>query len=169
MPTKPQLVFLHGLESGPHGSKYRLLAGLGLGEVLSPDCQGVDDPSERLRIIEAALADRNHLVLVGSSFGGLMALLYVARHPQQVAGVVLCAPAVHRPDLPRPPELPGSLVARVLHGRGDEVVPLADVVAYCEAQALPLTLVDDAHRLADSHVELERLVREVVGVVGEVE
>ncbi len=97
--TLPQLVFLHGLESGPHGSKFHLLAGLGLGTVVAPDCEGVHDPHERLDIIEATLNGLDDLVLVGSSFGGLMALLYAVRHPDQVAGLVLCAPAVHRPDL----------------------------------------------------------------------
>jgi pimeloyl-ACP methyl ester carboxylesterase len=162
--TLPQLVFLHGLESGPHGSKYRLLASLDLGSVIAPDCEGVHDPRERLRMIETTLGGHDDLVLVGSSFGGLMALLYAAAHPAQVAGLVLCAPAVHRPELIELPDVAKQLPVRVIHGRQDDVVPLAAVRAYCEAHGLSLTVVDDGHRLANSHAAIERLVRAVVGV-----
>jgi pimeloyl-ACP methyl ester carboxylesterase len=156
-----QLVFLHGLESGPHGSKYQTLARLGLGEVLAPNCEGIQDPALRLQIIERELTDHRRMVLVGSSFGGLMALLYAAKHPQRVAGLVLCAPAVHRPDLCEPPDVTPGFPVRVLHGRQDDVVPLASVQAYCQAQGLPLTLVDDDHRLGKNHAEMTRLVRDV--------
>jgi hypothetical protein len=63
------------LESGPHGSKCHLLAPMGLGTVAAPDCEGVLDPHERLCIIETTLDGYDDLVPVGSSFGGLMALV----------------------------------------------------------------------------------------------
>jgi hypothetical protein len=49
----------------------------------------------------------------------------------------------------------------VLHGSQDTVVPLAPLQAYCAAHNLELRVVDDGHRLADSHAELAALVREV--------
>lgn len=163
-----QLVFLHGLESGPHGSKYQLLSTLSLGTVLAPDCEGVFDVSERLRLIEAALRGVPRVVLVGSSFGGLLALLYAAAHPARVAGMMLCAPAVHVPELIALPGLPAgaqlpTVPVQVLHGSQDDVVPLAPVQAYCAAQGFTLTVVPDGHRLAVSHAELAKLVREVWG------
>ena len=166
MPVAVQLVFLHGLESGPHGSKFHLLQSLGLGEVLAPDCHGVQDVARRLAMIEAALGDTPQLLLVGSSFGGLMALVFAAAHPQQIAGLVLCAPAVHRPELVDLPGSPGggelpAVPVRVRHGSQDTVVPLAPVRAFCQAQGLPLQVIDDGHRLAESHAELAALVREV--------
>ena len=82
-----QLVFLHGLESGPHGSKFKTLSDLGLGPVLSPNCKDIDDPLQRLAIIREALADAGPLLLVGSSFGGLMALLYAQAWPAQVVAM----------------------------------------------------------------------------------
>jgi pimeloyl-ACP methyl ester carboxylesterase len=162
--TLPQLVFLHGLESGPHGSKYHLLASLGLGSVIAPDCEGVLVPHERLRIIETTLNGLDDLVLVGSSIGALMALLYATAHRKQLAGMVLCAPAVDHPDIVKLPRLPRNFPTLVLHGRHDNVVPLAAVQAYCHAQYLGLSVVDDGHRLANSHAAIERLVRAVVGV-----
>lgn len=158
----PQLVFLHGLETGPHGNKFQTLAGLGLGEVLAPDCRDLNSPDARLPVIEAALAGKARLVLVGSSFGGLMALKFVVAHPEQVAGIVLCAPAVHRTEPGwTPPPVSLSIPVRVLHGAQDETVPLAAVEAYCAANGLPLSVVQDKHRLLASHEVMAELVREV--------
>ncbi len=158
----PQLIFLHGLESEPGGSKFLTLQSLGLGDVLEPDCSKLIVPDERFRVVEAALAGHPRLVLVGSSFGGLMALKFAARHPDQVAGMVLCAPAVHRtePGWP-PPAMTLPIPVRVLQGTRDDIVPLAAVEAYCVANGLPLTVVDDNHRLSASHEVMARLVREV--------
>lgn len=162
----PQLVFLHGLESQPGGSKFTTLQSLGLGDVLEPDCSNLIVPDERFRVVEAALAGKQHLVLVGSSFGGLMALKFAAAHPEQVAAMVLCAPAVHRTEPGwTPPALNQAMPVRVLQGARDEVVPLAAVEAYCAANGLPLTVVDDNHRLGASHDVMARLVREVWGLV----
>ena len=154
-----RVAFLHGLESGPHGSKYQLLCGLGLGEVLAPDGYRVVDPEERLRLIREALKDEAHLLLVGSSFGGLMALRFAERWPDQVAGMVLCAPAVHRADLPAPP-VPRGIPLAVLHGRQDETVPLQAVTAWASGQ-VQVTVVEDGHRLERSHAVLAQLVQDV--------
>ena len=158
----PQLIFLHGLESEPGGSKFLTLQSLGLGDVLEPDCSKLIVPDERFRVVEAALAGHPRLVLVGSSFGGLMALKFAAAHPEQVAAMVLCAPAVHRPEPGwRPPRVNLTIPVRVLPGPQDDIVPLAAVEAYCVANGLPLTGVDDNHRLSASHEVMARLVREV--------
>ncbi len=158
----PQLVFLHGLESEPGGSKFLRLQSLGLGDVLEPDCRNLKNPDDRFRVVEAALAGKQRLVLVGSSFGGLMALKFAAAHPEQVAAMVLCAPAVHRPEPGwPPPRVNLTIPVRVLQGTQDDIVPLAAVAAYCTANGLPLTVVEDNHRLAASHEVMARLVREV--------
>jgi pimeloyl-ACP methyl ester carboxylesterase len=160
------LVFLHGLESGPHGSKYQTLSGLGLGPVLAPDCSGMLDVQERLHKIEDELQGLQRLVLVGSSFGGLMAVQVALRQPRQVAGLVLCAPALHGArDLGPVPPAPDGIPIRVLHGDADDVVPLPPIAAWCTQYHVPLTVVADGHRLQASHDDLRRLVREVWGIV----
>lgn len=151
-----EIVFLHGLESGPHGSKYQALR-QAFGEVAAPDCTGVYDEAQRLEIIRAALADRSApLLVVGSSMGGLMALLLQQAEPDRVAGLVLCAPAIHRPaaqglDYDR---LPPTIV---IHGRQDDVVPFAASRVFGER----LRAVDDDHRLSRSMAAILKAVGEL--------
>lgn len=66
----PQLYFFHGLESGPHGQKYHLLKNE-FPELESPDFQGMD-LEQRLVKAEELTRGQHGLVLVGSSFGGLL-------------------------------------------------------------------------------------------------
>ncbi|MDA4679442.1 hypothetical protein NY593_22960, partial [Enterobacter asburiae] len=76
----------------------------------------------------------------------------------QVAGLVLCAPAVHRADWPAPPA-PRGIPLAVLHGRQDEVVPLAAVLAWAGPD-LQVTVVEDGHRLEQSRAVLAQLVQD---------
>ncbi len=140
-----KILFLHGLESGPHGSKYQALTWM-FGAVTAPDCSGIRDAQQRLRIILHDLgAEREPFVVVGSSMGGLMAMLLHQSRPELVAGLVLCAPALHRPEAE--PVDPATLPpTRVIHGRRDTVVPPETSLPFGDR----LTLVDDDHRLSNS-------------------
>ncbi len=146
-----QIVFLHGLESGPRGSKFQSLAAA-FPNVESPDTEGITDVDERLSRIEEALAGHQRLLLVGSSFGGLMACLFADRHPDRVAGSVLLAPALHEPtaqwvaSISRVPEH-----CLIIHGLQDDIVPIAASRVFAMRLGLELIEVDDGHRLANSH------------------
>ena len=148
-----KILFLHGLESGPHGSKYQALKEI-FGEVLAPDCTGVKDEQKRLNIIQREIGNTGEsFLVVGSSMGGLMALLLQKENPAQVAGLVLCAPAIHRPaainlDLNN---LPPTIV---IHGIRDHVVPLEASLPFGER----LIKVDDDHRLGQSMPEILQAV-----------
>ena len=132
----PRLVFLHGLESGPHGSKYQALREIDP-DLISPDCEGLNDIGERLAVIERELEGIGRMVLVGSSFGGLAALLFAqlpenrgrghARQCQGVGGdgwhavlqvVVMSTVAENGADGPRIPPAPagGELLRLFRHG-----------------------------------------------------
>ena len=71
------VIFSHGQESGPWGTKIRAMAELvrELGcEADSIDYQGVADPSERVvKLVDACSSIDDTLVLVGSSMGGHVA------------------------------------------------------------------------------------------------
>ena len=150
------VAFLHGLETGPHGAKYQALRRL-IPDIMAPDCEGIFDIDARLAVIERELTGRNELLLVGSSFGGLAAVLLASRHPERVAGCVLCAPAVQGLDLAQLRSLPAETV--IIHGRQDEIVPLAASAALAARFSMVrLLVVEGGHRLAES---LELLVSEV--------
>jgi pimeloyl-ACP methyl ester carboxylesterase len=140
-----RILFLHGLESGPHGSKYRALKAV-FGDVLSPDCSGVTSAEQRLKIIIDQIdGDEEPYLVVGSSMGGLMALLLHQRAPQRVAALLLCAPALNWPaakglDLSKLPP------TWVIHGSDDDVVPHRYSLPFGER----LLSVKDGHRLANS-------------------
>ena len=90
------VIFSHGKESGPWGSKIRRLADaaatLGF-EVESLDYTGSEDPDERVAILEKRLADETApVILAGSSMGGYVSAVVAGRRP--VSGLFLLA-AVH--------------------------------------------------------------------------
>lgn len=149
-----KLLFLHGLESGPHGTKYRALE-QAFGEVFSPDCSGISDPRQRLQIILTEIENiSGRLLVIGSSMGGLMALLLQQAVPERIAGLLLCAPALHRPAANglSSAHLPPTLI---IHGRQDTVVPIEASRAF----GVPLIEVDDDHSLKSS---LALLINETV-------
>jgi pimeloyl-ACP methyl ester carboxylesterase len=91
-------VFIHGLESSSQGTK-----GVFFRE-RHPDMiiEDFGGPlEERMAKLNRLLAGRDNLILVGSSFGGLMAAIYACEHERQVRKVVLLAPALHLPDFLR--------------------------------------------------------------------
>lgn len=151
-----KILFLHGLESGPHGSKYQALKET-FGEVLAPDCTGVKDERKRLDIIQREIGrEGGSFLVVGSSMGGLMALLLQQENPEQVTGLVLCAPAIHRPaaeglDLDN---LPPTVV---IHGTQDNVVPLEASLPFGKR----LIKVNDDHRLSKSMPQILQAVVEM--------
>jgi pimeloyl-ACP methyl ester carboxylesterase len=158
---KTKLVFLHGLESGPHGSKYHALRQLDP-DLLAPDCTGLTGIGERLDVIEAELAATDRMVIVGSSFGGLAALLFAQRehNRHRVAACLLCAPAL-------PLAAPGSITwlpehTAALHGTRDEVIAYRASEEFCANHGIRLVAVDDDHRLAASAALMVSLTEELL-------
>jgi len=157
----PQLYFFHGLESGPHGQKYHLLKNE-FPELESPDFQGMD-LDQRLAKAEEITRGHYGLVLVGSSFGGLLAARLYNLYPERIRGLVLLAPAVHTDEGDKVEILPGQQRVRVIHGNADEIVPYDKVVSFCKRFGIPLITVADEHRLASETAQqaIVAAVREV--------
>ena len=150
--AKP-LYFFHGLESGPHGTKFRRLSADV--DVVSPDFQGMDI-WQRLDKAARLTEGRTDLIVVGSSFGGLLAALLYSRHPDRFRGYVLLAPALHHDAADQVERMPESAI--VIHGTRDDVVPLEAVRERCAQHDVEVTEVDDDHRL---HGSLEVMVEAV--------
>lgn len=143
------LYFFHGLESGPHGSKYHLMKQK-YAELESPNFQNMD-LTQRLAVASKLTEDKTDLTLVGSSFGGLLAARLYSLFPERISNLLLLAPAVHTEEGGKVARMPSAANVRVLHGYDDEVVPYDKVAAFCQRFELPLTSVADSHRLSSEH------------------
>lgn len=139
------LYFFHGLESGPHGTKYHLMKQQ-YAELQSPDFQNMDI-NQRIAAASQLTEGKEGLTLVGSSFGGLLAARLYSLFPERITNLLLLAPAVHTEEGDKVERMPNGAQVRVLHGYQDDVVPYDKVAAFCQRFNLPLTSVNDGHRL----------------------
>lgn len=139
-------VFIHGLESSSHGTK-GVFFRMGYPDMIVEDYPGTLD--ERMERLNGILAERQNIILVGSSYGGLMAAIYACEHADRVSKVILLAPALHleefRPYHGKKLDIP----AVVFHGTDDDVVPLQAVRDIAEGIFTDITyhIVDDDHPL----------------------
>ncbi len=156
------MLFLHGLESGPSGRKAQWLAEHH--GAVTPDLQttalvealtagGVQSPADFeaaaapcLAIAREALHDEKPQILVGSSFGGALAVALMREGLWRGPTLLLaCASRRLLGDV----KIPAGLRVVLVHGRNDDVVPLSDARWLAET-AGPGTLlweVADDHRL----------------------
>ena len=150
------VVFSHGQESGPWGTKIRAMAeqvrGLGC-EADSIDYQGIADPTERVEKLQRECADISEkLILVGSSMGGHVAT--AAAESLGAAGLFVLAPAYYMEGYeeltPAPPPIPICIV----HGWHDDIVPVENSIRFARACSATLHLVNGDHRLTQNIDEI---------------
>ena len=155
------VVFAHGKESGPWGSKIRHLADVAtrLGaEAISPDYSDLDDPQARvMRLLALSFPHHRKLVLVGSSMGGYVSI--VASRQLRPAGLFLMAPAMDLPGYPEASPMHGSDDLEVVMGWRDEVIAPASIVEYARQYAARLHLLNADHRLGGVLPEVGELFR----------
>jgi pimeloyl-ACP methyl ester carboxylesterase len=148
--TIEQVVFSHGKESGPWGSKIRAMAEVARGrgfDVASLDYRGME-PGERVRVLLAHLARlRRPPVLVGSSMGGHVAAAAAAE--TGVAGLFLLAPAFYMPGYEAATPAPSAAPLEIVHGWRDDVVPVEHSVRYAREAGATLHVLESGHRLTD--------------------
>jgi predicted esterase len=148
---KPLVVFAHGKESGPWGTKIVHLAGIAeqLGyAVLSVDYRDLMDPDERVRrLLTTELPPHDTLILAGSSMGGYVSA--VASVTLRPAGLFLMAPAVYMPIGEVQSPSSGAKHTCVVFGWHDEVIPVANGIRYAQETQAALHVFDSGHRLDD--------------------
>lgn len=158
MQTSDALVcFSHGKESGPWGTKISRLAEIArsLGcAVISPDYTRTMDPDERVRMLVDLAPQGKPLVLVGSSMGGYVAAQACeALRPQ---ALFLMAPALYFPGWDREPtSIPATCCT--VHGRHDDIVPLAAAEAFHRSHGGALHILDAGHTLNERLDEVAAL------------
>lgn len=143
-PETPRVQFIHGLESNPRGAKARFLAEHF--EALTPGMNTYDFAGAVATQREALEAFRPD-VLVGSSFGGAIAVELLGQSVWRGPTVLLAAAAAKLGVVNR---LPAGVAVTIVHGLRDEIIPLDDSRALAqtgEAGLVELIEVDDDHRL----------------------
>jgi predicted esterase len=158
------VIFSHGQESGPWGTKIRAMAeqvrSMGC-EADSIDYQGIADPMERVqKLISACSEVDDTLILVGSSMGGHVATAAAVR--LKVAGLFVLAPAYYMPGYeqltPSPPDLPICIV----HGWNDDTVPVENSIRFARSCVAELHVLDGDHRLTDNIDDINYYLRQFI-------
>jgi len=142
-------IFLHGLESSSKGAKSSFLRAL-FPDMLIPDFKG--SLSERMASLEVILAGMENIIIVGSSFGGLMATIYAMERQESVDRLVLLAPALNFPEFSQYKLKNIKVPTRVIIGNDDNVTPVQEVLPLARKIFVDLNYdeVDDGHMLAET-------------------
>jgi len=146
------VIFSHGKESGPWGSKIKTLAAIATKRghtVDSIDYTGIDNADERVKKLNAVLKDvSSPVILVGSSMGGYVSL--VASESYQCKGVFLMAPALYITGYLQQTYSPMPCSICVVHGLNDEVIPYKHSTRFASNTECKLHLIEGDHRLNTS-------------------
>lgn len=146
------VLFSHGQESGPWGTKIRAMADLVKSKGCAADSidyRGIADPTARVnKLIAVAAEIDDPLILVGSSMGGHVAT--AAAEELAAAGVFVLAPAYYMRGFealtPEPPSMPICIV----HGWRDDIVPVDNSIRFARNCRAELHLIDGDHRLTSN-------------------
>jgi alpha-beta hydrolase superfamily lysophospholipase len=140
------LVFIHGLESTAQGTKGLFFRQF-FPQMIIEDYTG--DFAARMRKLDSLLSGKNDLIIVGSSYGGLMATQYAIENENKVKKMILLAPALNLPELKPPVNNKLPLPVIIFHGTEDDIVdPYAvKTIALKYFSNLKHHLVDDDHPL----------------------
>jgi len=162
------VVFSHGKESGPWGSKITAMAAVvrDLGVALeSVDYRGLDDPADRVRKLAALGKDfKEPAVLVGSSMGGhVSAAAASALAPR---GLFLLAPAFYMAGYEQYTPQDVACPTAIVHGWHDAVVPVENSIRWAREHQAALHLLNSDHRLEDQIEAICRLLREFLAELG---
>lgn len=137
-------IFIHGLDSSNQGTK-ALFFREKYPDMMTPHFTG--SLGERMEKLEAILSDQASIVLVGSSFGGLMASLFALENEGRVKRLILLAPAIPLMAGMDYRERKTAVPAWIYHGRQDEVIDIQEVQRVAETFFTDLHF----HAVEDDH------------------
>lgn len=150
----PTRVFIHGLDSSSQGTKGSFFRER-FPDMIIEDFTGAFE--EKMDKLNNILAGKSNLILVGSSYGGLMACVFSCRMPEKIKKLILLAPALNL----MPPEICcGKKIdfpVTIYHGNRDDVVPPWSVheIACTLFTDLTYHLVADDHSLHSTFADLD--------------
>jgi len=150
------IVFSHGLEGDPWGSKIVAMADVarrrGL-TVESVDYRAIADPAARVaRLLEVCKTLPTPLILVGSSLGAHVCTTVSTQVP--TCGLFLLAPAFYMRGYEQYTPAPADCPVAIVHGWNDDVVPVDNSIRYARQYKARLHILDSDHRLTANIPEI---------------
>ncbi len=116
---KNTLVFIHGLESTARGAKGQYFS-KHFPKMIIEDYTG--DFASRMSRLNSLLVGKSDLIIVGSSFGGLMAVQYAMENESKIKKLILLAPALNLPEFQPDSSFQLKIPVIIYHGTNDDVV-----------------------------------------------
>lgn len=149
----PRTIFLHGLDSSGYGTKGRYFSEH-FPSMLRPDFDGT--LQERMERLFSIVSDLSDLIVVGSSFGGLMAACLALEQPDKIRRLILLAPALNFEQY-HPPVEKSPIETLLVIGTYDTVTPPGLVIPAAEATFAELRVqrVEDDHLLHQTFQNLD--------------
>jgi 8-oxo-dGTP pyrophosphatase MutT (NUDIX family) len=143
-----RMFFLHGLDSSGQGNKGRFFAEH-FPHIHCPNFEGT--LADRLHQLTDLCQGLSNLILVGSSFGGLMATCYAVDFPVKIARLILLAPALNFGEF-HPPLEKLQIPTTLIIGKEDTVTPPAQVLPLAQQTFanLEIRIEEDDHMLQKS-------------------
>jgi predicted esterase len=150
----PTMVFIHGLESSSRGTKGAFFRKK-YPEMIIEDFSGSFE--KRMNRLQNLLHNKNNLLLVGSSYGGLMAAVYAFFNERDVKKLVLLAPALNLAEFTSCLDKKSHIPVMIFHGKYDDVVPPFSVhhVAQAVFTNLQHHIVEDDHSLHNTFTHMD--------------
>lgn len=145
-----KVIFSHGKESGPWGTKIKRLAETAKGQnfsVESIDYTHTLNPDERAALLNQHLShELAPAILVGSSMGGYVSTVN-ATHPN-VRGLFLMAPALYMQGYQQQ-QYQVNCPCEIVHGWVDDIVPIEHSIKFAKQSQITLHAVAAGHTLND--------------------
>ena len=162
------VVFSHGKESGPWGTKITAMAQVVRdleAPVESVDYRGLDDPGDRVRKLLDVGKDLDQpVVLVGSSMGGHVSAAAASR--LKARGLFLLAPAFYMAGYEQYTPQDVACPTAIVHGWHDVIVPPENSIRWAREHLSALHLLDSDHRLEDQIEAICVLLRAFLNALG---
>ncbi|MCX7816034.1 MAG: lysophospholipase [Syntrophales bacterium] len=139
-------IFVHGLESSSNGTKGKYFK-QHFPDMIVEDYTG--SLSQRMEKLKRDLQSKQNIIMVGSSYGGLMATIFAILYPEKVRKLILLAPALNLPEFEMYREAISGTPTIIFHGSEDEVVPIDEVRAVAKKTFTQLNyyILQDDHSL----------------------
>jgi len=140
-------LFIHGLLGSSQGTKATFFRQR-YPDMMIEDFRG--DLEQRMEKLNALLEEKQSLILVGSSYGGLMASIFGLKNPGRVRKLILLSPALAHDEVDPYLEQSADIPVVIYHGEKDDLVPIGPVQEKARRLFTNLTFnaVDDDHVLS---------------------